>query len=181
MRWTRGQNKKGNIIKKAEIEKEGDRRKRARLGRDFIPLPSSKPVGHDINLLCLNHIRTGYSRFQHNMNQMGLSPSASRQCGAASQTALHTASECPLHIVSAALQARPLSTPPASVLYTSSVRRCKPDRSPHRQRVSSTHRQCGAASQTALHTASECPLHIVSAALQARPLSTPPASVLYTS
>ena len=31
------------------------------------------------------------------MNQMGLSPSASCECGAASHAAQHIASECPLH------------------------------------------------------------------------------------
>ena len=45
----------------------------------------------------LNHIRTaGYGRFRYNKNQMGLSPSKSCECGAASQTAHHMASECPL-------------------------------------------------------------------------------------
>ena len=32
------------------------------------------------------------------MNQMGLSPSALCECGAANQTAHHMASECPLHV-----------------------------------------------------------------------------------
>ena len=44
-----------------------------------------------------NRIRTGYGRFNANMNQMGLSPSASCECGATDQTAQHIASECPLH------------------------------------------------------------------------------------
>ena len=68
--------------------------------REFIPTPSRKPIGHDLtrhSLVCLNCIRTGYGRFNYNMNLMGLSPSASCECGAASQTAHHIASECPLH------------------------------------------------------------------------------------
>ena len=56
------------------------------------------------SLVRLNCIRTGYGRFNYNMNLMGLSPSASCECGAAT---------------------------------------CKPDRSPHRQRVSSTQLQRG--------------------------------------
>ena len=39
----------------------------------------------------LNRIRTGYGRFNANMNQMGLSPSASCECGATDQTAQHIA------------------------------------------------------------------------------------------
>ena len=61
---------------------------------------SNKPIGHDLarySLVRLNRIRTGYGRFNANMNQMGLSPSASCECGATDQTAQHIASECPLH------------------------------------------------------------------------------------
>ena len=68
--------------------------------RTFIQTPSNKPIGHDLaqySLVCLNRIRTGYGRFNANMNQMGLSPSASCECGATDQTAQHIASECPLH------------------------------------------------------------------------------------
>ena len=66
--------------------------------RTFIQTPSNKPIGHDLarySLVRLNSIRTGYGRFNVNMNQMGLSPSASCECGATDQTAQH--SECPLH------------------------------------------------------------------------------------
>ena len=45
--------------------------------------------------------RTGSGRFKYHMNMMGLSPSASCGCDAASQTAHHIASECPLHTVDA--------------------------------------------------------------------------------
>ena len=68
--------------------------------RTFIQTPSNKPIGHDLarySLVCLNRIRTGYGRFNANMNQMGLSPSASCECGATDQTAQHIASECRLH------------------------------------------------------------------------------------
>ena len=54
--------------------------------RNLIPTPSNKPVGHALtrhSLVRLNRIRTGYGRFKHNMNQMGLSPSASCECSAA--------------------------------------------------------------------------------------------------
>ena len=66
--------------------------------RTFIQTPSNKPIGHDLaqhSLVRLNRIRTGYGRFNANMNKMGLSPSVS--CGATDQTAQHIASECPLH------------------------------------------------------------------------------------
>ena len=68
--------------------------------RTFIQTPSNKPIGHDLarySLVRLNRIRTGYGRFNANMNQMGLSPSTSCECGARDQTAQHIASECPLH------------------------------------------------------------------------------------
>ena len=68
--------------------------------RTFIQTPSNKPIGHDLarySLVRLNRIRTGYGRFNANMNQMGLSPSASCECGATDQTGQHIASECPLH------------------------------------------------------------------------------------
>ena len=68
--------------------------------RTFIQTPSNKPIGHDLarySLVRLNSIRTGYGRFNANMNQMGPSPSASCECGATDQTAQHIASECPLH------------------------------------------------------------------------------------
>ena len=61
---------------------------------EFIHTPSSKPIGHDLtrhSLVRLNRIRTGYGRFKYNMSLMGLSPSASRECGAASQTTHHIA------------------------------------------------------------------------------------------
>ena len=67
--------------------------------RTFIHTPSNKPIGHDLarhSLVCLNRIRTGYGRFKSNMNRMGLSPSASCECGATDHTAQHIASECPL-------------------------------------------------------------------------------------
>ena len=65
--------------------------------RTFIQTQSNKPIGHDLarhSLVRLNLIRSGYGRFNANMNQMGLSPSASCECGATDQ---HIASECPLH------------------------------------------------------------------------------------
>ena len=68
--------------------------------KTFIHTPSNKPIGHDLarqSLVCLNRIRTGYGRFKSNMNRMGLSPSASCECGATDKTAQHIASECPLH------------------------------------------------------------------------------------
>ena len=68
--------------------------------RTFIQTPSNKPIGHDLarySLVRLIRIRTGYGRFNANMNQMGLSPSASCECGVTDQTAQHIASECPLH------------------------------------------------------------------------------------
>ena len=64
------------------------------------PTPSNKPVGHDLArhpLVRLYDIITGHDRFKYIMNQMGLSPSASCDCGAANQTAHHMASKCPLH------------------------------------------------------------------------------------
>ena len=64
--------------------------------RTFIQTPSNEPIGR-YSLVRLNRIRTGYVRFNANMNQMGLSPSASCECGATDQTAQHIASECPLH------------------------------------------------------------------------------------
>ena len=48
--------------------------------RMFIQTPSNKPIGHDL------------ARYS-----LGLSPSASCECGATDQTAQHIASECPLH------------------------------------------------------------------------------------
>ena len=63
--------------------------------------PSRKPIGHDLtrhSLVRLNRIRTGYGRFNYNMNLMGLSPSASCEYGTANQTAPHIASECPLQL-----------------------------------------------------------------------------------
>ena len=60
--------------------------------REFIHTPSSKPIGHNLarhSLVRLNCIRTGYGRFKSNMNQMGISPSASCECGAANQTTQH--------------------------------------------------------------------------------------------
>ena len=56
-------------------------------------------IWHDrsYSLVRPNRIRTGYDRFNANMNQMGLSPSASCACGATDQTAQHNTSECPLH------------------------------------------------------------------------------------
>ena len=68
--------------------------------RTFIQTPSDKSIGHDLarySLVRLDCIRTGYGRFNANMNQMGLSPPASCECGATDQTAQHIASECPLH------------------------------------------------------------------------------------
>ena len=69
--------------------------------KTFIQTPSNKPIGHDLarhSLVRLNRIRTGYGRFNANTNQMGLSPSASCECGATDQTAQHIASsECSLH------------------------------------------------------------------------------------
>ena len=68
--------------------------------KTFIHTPSNKPIGHDLarqSLVRLNRIRTGYGRFKSNMNRMGLSPSASCECGVTDQTAQHIASECPLH------------------------------------------------------------------------------------
>ena len=68
--------------------------------REFTHTPSSKPICHDLtrhSLVRLDRVRTGYGRFKYNMNLMGLSPSASCECRAASQTAHHIASECPLH------------------------------------------------------------------------------------
>ena len=68
--------------------------------REFIHTPSNKPRGQDLtrhSLVRLNRIRTGYGRFNSNMNQMGLSPSDR---------------------VSAALQTRPHNTSPANVRYT---------------------------------------------------------------
>ena len=62
-------------------------------------LPINKPIGHDLtrhSLVRLNPIRTGYGRFKSNMNQMGLSPSASCE-PSSKQTAQHISSECPLH------------------------------------------------------------------------------------
>ena len=53
--------------------------------RKFIQTPSNKPIGHNLarhSLVRLNRIRTGYGRFNTNMNQMGLSPSTSCECGA---------------------------------------------------------------------------------------------------
>ena len=70
------------------------------MGHHTLPTPSNKPIWHDLArypLVRLNRIRTGYGRFNANMNQMGLSPSASCECGATDQTAQHIASECPLH------------------------------------------------------------------------------------
>ena len=67
--------------------------------RTFIQTPSNKHIRHDLarySLVRLNRIRTGYGRFNANMNQMGLSPSASCDCGATDETAQHIASECPL-------------------------------------------------------------------------------------
>ena len=61
---------------------------------------SIKSVGHHLarhSLLRLNRERTGYGMLKYNMNQMGLSPSASSKCGAASQPAHHMVGECPLH------------------------------------------------------------------------------------
>ena len=68
--------------------------------REFIHTPSSKPICHNLtrhSLVRLDRVRTCYGRFKYNVNLMGLSPSASCECGAASQTAHHLASECPLH------------------------------------------------------------------------------------
>ena len=68
--------------------------------RTFIQTPSNKPIGHDLaqySLVRLNRIRTGYGRFNVNVNQMGLSPSASCEWGATDQTAQHIAIECSLH------------------------------------------------------------------------------------
>ena len=68
--------------------------------REFIPIPSKKRVGHELSrhsLVRLNRIRTGHGRFQQNMNQMMRAPSASWECSAERQTALHITSECSLH------------------------------------------------------------------------------------
>ena len=68
--------------------------------RECIHTPSSKPICHDLTRhspVRLDRVRTCYGRFKYNMNLMGLSPSASCECGAASQIAHHLASECPLH------------------------------------------------------------------------------------
>ena len=59
--------------------------------REFIDTPSRKPIGHDLtrhSLVRLNRIRTGYGRFNYTMNLVGLSPSASCECVAASQTTI---------------------------------------------------------------------------------------------
>ena len=66
---------------------------------------SSKPIGNDLTrhslvllvLITREPYETGYGRFKCNMNQMGLSSSASCECGDASQTTHHIATECPLH------------------------------------------------------------------------------------
>ena len=68
--------------------------------REFIRTTSHKSIGHNLarhSLVRLNRVRTGYGRFKSNMNQMGPSPSALCECGAANQTAQHITSECPLH------------------------------------------------------------------------------------
>ena len=67
---------------------------------EFIHSPSSTDICHDLtrhSIVRLYRVRTFYGRFKYNMNLMGLSPSASCECGAASQTAHLLASECPLH------------------------------------------------------------------------------------
>ena len=70
---------------------------------EFIHTPSSKPICHDLtrhSLVRLDRVRTGYGRFKYSMlHLLGLSPSHQRR-------------------VNAALQARPLTTLSASVLYT---------------------------------------------------------------
>ena len=48
-------------------------------------------------LVRVDRVRTGYGIFKYNMNLKGLSPSASCECGAASQTAHHLESESTLH------------------------------------------------------------------------------------
>ena len=73
--------------------------RRCRL-RECVHTPSCKSMGHNLarlSLMRLNRVGTGYDRLNVNTNQMGLSPSASCQCGAANQTEQHIASECPLH------------------------------------------------------------------------------------
>ena len=73
--------------------------------RELIHTPSSKHICHDLtrhSLVRLDRVRTVYGRFRYSMNLMGLSPSHQ-------------------HRVSAALQARPLTTLSASVLYTVSA------------------------------------------------------------
>ena len=67
--------------------------------REFIHTPN-KPIGHNLarhSLVRLSRVRTGYGMFKSNMNRMGLSPSASCECGDAIQTAQNIVSECPLH------------------------------------------------------------------------------------
>ena len=77
------------------------------------------------------------------MNLMGLSPSASCECGAASQTTW-TRWDCHhQHRVSAALQARPHEPDGTVTISIVWVRRCKPERTTHRQRMSSTQLQWG--------------------------------------
>ena len=61
----------------------------------------------------LYDIRTGHDRFKYIMNQMGLSPSASCDCGAANQTAHHMASKCPLHRCNGDLVVPPDTQPAA--------------------------------------------------------------------
>ena len=68
--------------------------------RESIHTPSNKPIWHDLgrhSLVRPKRTRTGYGRFKSIMNHMGLSPSASCECGAANQTAHHIGGECPLH------------------------------------------------------------------------------------
>ena len=67
--------------------------------RTFIQTPSNKPIGHDLarySFVRLNCIRTGYGRFNANMNQMGLSPSASCECGARPDRTTQRVSAAPL-------------------------------------------------------------------------------------
>ncbi len=73
--------------------------------RELIHTPSNKPICHDLtrhSLVRLDRVRTVYGRFKYSMNLMGLSPSHQ-------------------HRVSAALQARPLTTLSVSVRYTVSA------------------------------------------------------------
>ena len=103
------------------------------------------------------------------MNLMGLSPSASYECGAASQTTW-TWWDCHhQHRVSAALQARPHEPDGTVTISIVSVRRCKPDHMNLMGLSPSASYECGAASQTTW-TRWDCHhQHRVSVALQARP------------